>query len=190
MENLSNIVKLKIPEWTRLLQHCVQWIRADFKDGKMQDGKSNLQYISQQYKRYKANGMRRLTKGGNPKDFDPSHDYKGKRLYGKKTPTAKGSRVSGYYAKAIESTNTAFVDMTLTGNLKRGLSVKAVNETGGTIGYNPEDAKKLQGNRRYGREVVGLNEENQEKLKKEIVEIYEKNAIDILAKDITINITL
>ncbi|OGU83148.1 MAG: hypothetical protein A2W11_13105 [Ignavibacteria bacterium RBG_16_35_7] len=190
MENLTNILKLKTSDWSRMLKLCIQWIQADFKVGKMQDGKSNLQYLSEQYKKYKASGMRRLTKSGKAKAFDPSGDYRGNRLYGKRKATAKGRRVSGFYAKSIESTNTAFVDMTLTGNLKKGLHVKAVTEQGGTIGYEPSDAKKLEGNRRYGREVVGLNEENQEKLKKEIIEIFQKNAQTILVKDVKIQITL
>ena len=181
---LQNILSLKPSEWKTMLQHCVQNIRDNFKEGKMQDGKSGLQYKSEQYKKYKANAMKRLTKTKVKKESTTGIEYLGRKK------SKSGKRLSGFYAKAIESTQTAFVDMTLSGDLKKGLKVKSVTAQGGIIGYEPEDAKKIEGNRRYGREVVGLNEENQEKLKKEIVEIFRKNAQTILAKDIKIQITL
>lgn len=202
MENLSNIVKLKTSDWSRMLKLAVQWIQADFKAGKMQDGKSGLKYYSDQYKRYKANGMKQLEYGRSIYNPETGQLMRGKKLK-VKTETHKfgnvkvssskklgAKRLWGFYGKVIESKQTAFVDMTLSGNLKKGLHVKATTEQGGTIGYEPEDAKKIEGNRRYGREVVGMNEENREKLKNEIIAIYQKNAQNILAKDITINITL
>lgn len=184
MIRLSNILQLKPNEWKTMLQHCVQNMRANFKEGKMQDGQSGLQYKSEQYKKYKANAMKRFTKTKVKKEKTTGIEYLGRKK------SKSGKRLSGSYAKAIESTQTAFVDMTLSGDLKRGLKVKSVSATGGVIGYEPEDAMKIEGNRRYGREVVGLNEANQEKLKQEIIEVYKKNAQTILAKDFKIIITL
>lgn len=199
---LSNILQIKATDWKTMLQHCVQWMRADFKIGKMQNGKSGLNYYSDQYKRYKANSMKQLKYGRSIYNPETGQLMRGKKLK-VKTETHKfgnvkvssskklgAQRLWGSYGKSIESTQTAFVDMTLSGDLKKGLKVKSVTATGGIIGYEPEDAKKLEGNRRYGREVVGLNEDNQEKLKKEIIEVFKKNAQTILAKDIKIQITL
>ena len=184
MIGLRNILNIPRDNWRTMLQHCVQWIRADFKTGKMQDGQSGLQYKSEQYKKYKANAMKRFTKTKVKKEKTTGIEYLGMKK------SKSGKRLGNYYAKAIESTQTAFVDMTLSGDLKRGLKVKSVSATGGIIGYEPEDAKKLEGNRRYGREVVGLNEENQEKLKKELVAILNKNAQTILSKDIKVLIIM
>ena len=129
-------------------------------------------------------------------------EYLGRKQVYHKTSTGYGmsntmrqkigtsSKLKAFYAKGIESTQTAFVDMTLSGDLKKGLKVKSVNSQGGVVGYESEDSMKIEGNRRYGREVVGLNEENQEKLKKEIIEIFQKNAQTLLAKDIKIQVTI
>ena len=184
MIGLRDIIQLTASDWKTMLQHCVQQIRADMKLGIMQDGKTNLQYLSAQYKKYKANKMKQLKYGRGLYDPETNTIMRGKAK-------KKGQpRLWNYYGKAIESTNTAYVDMTLTGDLKKGLKVKSVNESGGMIGYEPEDAKKLQGNRRYGREIVGLNEANKDKLKDEIVDIFKKNAVTILSKDINITVTL
>ena len=184
MIGLTKIIELKTSDWKRLLQLCVQWIRADMKLGIMQDGKTNLQYLSGQYKKYKENRMKQLKYGRGLYNPETGAIMRG-NVKKKGRP-----RLWNYYGKAIESTNIAYVDMTLTGDLKKGLKVKSVNESGGMIGYEPEDAKKLQGNRRYGREIVGLNEANKDKLKDEIVDIFKKNAVTILSKDINITVTL
>ena len=189
MIGLTKIIELKTSDWKRLLQLCVQWIRADMKLGIMQDGKTNLQYLSQQYKRYKANQMKQLKYGRSLYSPEANKLMRSSKV-SKKALKGKGDRLWAYHGKAIESTNTAYVDMTLTGDLKKGLKVKSVNVSGGMIGYEPEDTKKLQGNRRYGREIVGLNEANKDKLKDEIVEIFQKNALTILSKDINITVTL
>ena len=202
MIGLTNILTLKPSEWKTMLQHCVQNIRVNFKEGKMQNGKSGLQYKPGSYKLYKSLGMKRLTKTKVKKESTTGIEYLGRKQVYHKTSTGYGmsntmrqkigtsSKLKAFYAKGIESTQTAFVDMTLSGDLKKGLKVKSVNSQGGVVGYESEDSMKIEGNRRYGREVVGLNEENQEKLKKEIIEIFQKNAQTLLAKDIKIQVTI
>lgn len=205
MIGLSNILSINVSDWRRMLQHCVQNIRANFKEGKMQDGKSGLQYKSEQYKKYKANAMEQLKYGRSLFNPETGQLMRGNKLKTKTTKskdvygnlrftsqTQKGGRLWNYAAKSVESRRIDFVDMTLSGDLKKGLHVVegSITNYGGKISYEPEDAKKIEGNKALGRDVVGLNEENQEKLKKEIVEILKKNAQTILAKDIKIQVIL
>lgn len=179
-------------DWRKIGTFANKLIQNDFAEGKFQNNKSNLQYLSQQYKKQKANGMRRVTRGGVLKDFDPSHDYPGKRLYGKKKRVAegKGKRLSGFYGQPIESTNTAFVDMTLSGRLKKSLHVKENLPNGIRSGYNLTDNNpgKIEGNRKYGREVLGLSDENQEKVKDYMIGLM-KNHVKEFNQSISIKVT-
>jgi len=179
-------------DWRKIGTFANKLIQNDFGEGKFQNNKSNLQYLSQQYKKQKANGMRRVTKGGVLKDFDPSHDYPGKRLYGKKKRVAegKGQRLRGFFGQPIESTNTAFVDMTLTGRLKKSLIVKENLPNGIRSGYSTSDDNpgKIEGNRKYGREVLGLSDENQEKVKDYMIGLM-KNHVKDFNQSISIKVT-
>jgi hypothetical protein len=193
MNTTTNIsIGLTPEDWKQIGAYANSLIQNDMTAGKFQNNKSGLQYLSAQYKRYKANAMRRLTKGGKLKDFDPSHDYKGKRLYGKKKKVdlGKGKRISGLYAQSIESTNTAFVDMTLTGRLKKSLHVVKTFVNGVTCGYNPGDKAegKIIGNRKYGREVLGLSTENQLKVRQKIVEILKRKVVETTLAQINIEV--
>jgi hypothetical protein len=165
-------------EWRQVGTYANSLIQNDMAVGKFQNNQSGLQYRSEQYKRQKANSMKRFTKGGKLKDFDPSHDYMGRRLYGKKKKVelGKGKKFTGYYAQTIESTNTAFVDMTLTGRLKKSLHVVRTLGNGVESGYEPGDKAegKILGNRRFGREVLGLSDENVKKVKEFMTELIRK----------------
>jgi len=161
----------------------------DAKIGLMQNNKQKLPYFSKQYVKYKANNMRRFTKGGTAKSFDPSHDYPGKRLYGSKTATSKGGRLSGYEGIPIVSKQTQFVDMTLTGRMWKGLTVKKADKNSVTMTFDPADKGKIIGNRRYGREVVGINDKNKMLVKNAILKKLDRNLKAQLSRTIKIKVT-
>lgn len=162
MFNLSNILNIPYNKAKEIGQKTVQDIYEDFKAGLFQNGQSGLQYISQQYKRYKANGMNRFVKKG---------------------------RLKAYYGRTIESTNTSYVDMTLTGRLKKGLHLKGFSKGSWLFSYRPEDAGKIEGNQKYGREVVGLNDKNKELFKSRLISTFDEN-IRTQLKDIKIVVKL
>lgn len=145
-------------EWRKVGAYANSLIQNDMTAGKFQNGKSNLQYISQQYKRYKANGMRRFTKD--------TKNGTARAGLNKKTGFTTGKR-TGQKIGTIESTNTAFVDMTLTGQLKKSLDVLRNIPNGIECGFekHPNALKIIQGNNRYGRQIVGLSDENIQKVK-------------------------
>jgi|GEM_PF-2956404 len=190
MRDLTRIFYLGSNWWKKEGQKIRGWIISDAKNGIFQNGRGLKSYISEQYKRYKENGMRRFTRGGALKDFDPSFDYPGKRLYGSKRGTKRGEKISGLKGVSVKSTNTSFVDMTLTGRLLEGLHVESANDSGVTMSYNEEDRGKIEGNRGLDREVVGLNEENIEKLRQDVIQEFQKNMSEVFSKDININVKL
>ncbi len=164
-------------EWKKVGDYANKLIQNDMTQGKFQNNQSNLQYRSQQYKRYKSSGMQlqkfRQSRLVNPETGKVIRNMK------KKTKKSKG-RLFNYYGKQIDSTNTAFVDMTLTGTLKKSLHVVRSWESGVESGYQPGDnaSGKILGNRRYGREVLGLSIENMKKVKEFIQEIMRRHIKD------------
>ena len=188
MEQLKNPFKLTTTFWKSIGALVLREVRKDTKAGLFQNNLSKLRYKSLQYVKYKANQMRRLTTGGKLKDFDPSFDYPGKRLYGKKTATTKGKRVSGFTGKKIASTNVSFVDMTLTGETMAGFHVKTVDQQSVTMAFNPPDTDKILGNQKHGYDIVGLNDKNRMLVKNEIMKEIGLSAKD--HKKITINVRL
>ena len=60
---IKDVIKLSKQFWNKTGQLAVQWIRADAEKGKFQNNTSNHPYKSEQYKKYKANDMRRFTTG-------------------------------------------------------------------------------------------------------------------------------
>lgn len=127
--------------WKRIGKLVTQWIYKDAQQGMFQNGKRD-NYRSEQYKKYKANNMRRFT---------------------------DGKRLKTKYATSVSSNETSFVNMILSGQLFRGLKVKSFDNTGVVVGYDPKDAMKIEGNRPYGREVLGLRDENIQKVKDELM---------------------
>jgi hypothetical protein len=184
--------------WNKLATDFVVKVTDDARAGLMQDDKSNIPYRSEQYKRYKANAMRRLTKGGTLKDFDPSQDYRGKRYYGKKTKlktgksgVTSGARIKGYAGRQIVNTDISKVNMELTGetfrNYMNGIKVYP-DSTGVAISYAPQDADKVVGNQALGRQIVGANKKNTEWVFDQIEQALMKPVSDEWKKDITITI--
>lgn len=159
-KNIAGLLKLSQTFWRNVGQRIVQEIRKDMTAGLFQNDASNLRYMSKQYVKYKSRTMR----------------------------GSSGRRVS-QYATAIESTNTAYVDMTLTGKLKRGLRIKEPTENGIWIGFEPKDTGKILGNEKRGRLLRGLNTKNKKIVKQAIVDEFKKNK-QTLPKNISININL
>ena len=58
--------------------------------------------------------------------------------------------------------------MLLTGQLIQGLHFVYSNALGGVMSYDAKDAGKIEGNRKYGREIATLREENRQKLIKNV----------------------
>lgn len=193
---IKGILKLPQNFWDRLAtgsNECIWfWVKEDALNGIMQDGSSNHQYKSEQYKKYKANDMRRFTTGTpamvsikgqkdlyfkNPK---VTTKYKG-RTYG------SGERLAGYKSGALNN-DVSKVNLHLTGLMMDGLHKKSQTENSLTMSFNPNDEGKVIGNKENGYDVVGLNDANQEKVRKRLLDAYTQN-ISKLPKKIVINIS-
>lgn len=182
-------------KWKRIGQLAIQWIREDARDGMFQNGVGDT-YRSEQYKKYKRNDMRRYTTGAGQIFSDKSGYFFGTTYFrNKKAKTRKGKtyttgeRLSEYKGVSISSRETSFVNMILTGELFRGLKVRSIDNSGVTIGYESKDAGKILGNQKYGRQIVGLRDENIKKVKDELVKGLSEELKKEL-KDININIHL
>lgn len=197
--NLEKAIKNLSNTWKRVGQEVIKWIRKDAIDGVFQNGSSDT-YRSEQYKKYKRNDMRRYTTGeasSSTYTFDKAGDYRRKGLFfgNKKANLRKGKnittgkRLEGYQGVTITSRETSFVNMILTGQLFKGLRVKRYDGEGVEIGYDPKDRKKIEGNRVYGREVVGLNDENIAKVKEMLIKAMGDNLKGEM-EDININVVL
>lgn len=160
--NLSKILKLTPSWWKQLGGFIVKWIREDFAQGLFQNNKQHLAYRSKQYIKYKLNDMRRFT---------------------------DGKRLKSHYGDPIASRQTTYVDMTLTGKLKKGLRPRSSTSNSVTMGYDPADAPKILGNKKYGRDVVGLNDKNKRLVKVALIKEFKKNQIEVIPKNININIS-
>lgn len=197
MPNIPDVYKqlnfvpigLTVSEWKEVGAYANSLIQNDMTEGKFQNGQSGLAYRSAQYKRYKANDMRRLTSGEathfqvnsqsgivtKQMHFGSSTKLRLDRKSGKLVRANTG-RLSGYSGKPISSNNTAFVDMTLTGRLKRSLRVVTADRNSVTCGYLNENnaAGKIEGNAKLGRVILGLSPENVTKVKEFIKEIMQR----------------
>lgn len=72
------------------------------------------------------------------------------------------------------SMQTDFVDMTLTGDMWSRLKV-SVNGNSVILKYDPADTKKITYNKRFGRVIDRLRDENVSKLTKELNDVISKN---------------
>jgi len=165
--------------WNKLAADFVIKVTDDARAGIMQDGKSNIPYRSEQYKKYKANNMRRLGRGGK------------KPGKNKNTGVSKGGRLKGYEGRQIVNTDVSKVNMELTGetfrNYMNGIKVYP-DSTGVAISYAPQDADKVLGNQALGRQIVGANKKNTEWIFDQIEAALMKPVSDEWKKDINITI--
>lgn len=168
--------KLNSTFWKELGTYIAKWVREDMSKGVFQNGKSNLRYLSRQYVNYKRNNMRRFTVGEGKIFTDKAGYFFGKTYFtnkkakfNKKKGFGTGKRLKAYYGKSISSNETSFVNMELTGKLKKGLRPKKADKFSVTMGFDESDRGKIIGNQRYGRELIGLNDQNIYRVKLRII---------------------
>ena len=162
--NIAKITKFTQSFWKQLGVFVAKWIRADAEKGIFQNDKRNDYYRSKGYKAYKLRDMR----------------------------TADGKRLKSYFGKRISSNETSFVNMTLTGDLLRYLAPKTATDDSVSVAFRMQDYWKVKGNERFGRLLLGLREENKQKVAKmigaEIAENIKKNLTKRIEGEININL--
>lgn len=177
--------------WLKIGGLIPNWVYEDAKRGKMQNNGQGYHYKSETYKRYKANGMKRFTKG----DAKLS-SIKGKKDLFFKNPKAgldkkgigTGDRLKSYKGVSIESTNTSFVDMILTGRTIKSLKPKSSDETGVVMAFGQDKAGVILGNAKRNYNIVGLNNNNRKKIRNIILAQLDNNLKKEIGKTIIINI--
>lgn len=154
--------------------------RTDALKGIMQDkqGSSGLQYFSQQYKKYKLNYMNKFTR--NLKS--------GKTKKQTNSPAGGFKKLKSVRGMSIVNNDISQVNMTLTGQMWNGLGLKDSGSDYFVAAFQPKDTGKISGNRVLGREVVGLNDKNIEKLGNIITEQLNKNVENWAKVKVIINI--
>lgn len=191
--NLDKLTKLTKDIWLRIGQKISIWIYEDAQRGKFQNDAPSQSYRSESYKRYKANNMRRFTVGEGQTFSDKEGYYFGKTYFrnkkagfSKKKGFGTGERLKGYKGVSIESGETSFVNLILTGQMFRGLKPISSDEMSVTMSYAQKDAGKVLGAKRFGRIITSLNKSNIEKVKEELVKEYDKHIKEGLPKKVTI----
>ena len=144
--NFDGILNFNKSFWVKVGSWAVNQIRSDAQQGIFQTDEPVKTTYSKQYAELKANRMQ--TQGKNAK--------------GKTKP----EKVSSLKGVSIVSTNTTFVDMTLTGQTLRGLKITETTPNGVQVAFNIRDLWKIVGNQKPGlnRRLVGLNKKNMNKL--------------------------
>lgn len=144
--NFDGILKFNKGFWVKVGSWVVNQIRSDAQQGIFQTDEAVKTTYSKQYAELKANRMQTQGK-----------DAKGK---------SKPEKVKSLKGVSIVSTNTSFVDMTLTGQTLRGLKVTETMPDGVQVAFNIRDLWKIVGNQKPGlnRRLVGLNNKNMKRL--------------------------
>ena len=171
--NLDKAVKFSKPFWSKVGQWIVNKIRADAGQGVFQTDDPWKKTYSPEYAELKENKMSQIT----------GYTKKGK---------AKRTRLEPYKGVSITSTNTSFVDMTLTGQTLRGLKVRVVTENGTTLAFELRDADKIIGNQRphLNRRLVGLNKKNRTKVRDMVIDEMKRQVKKQLLGKQTINFNI
>ena len=181
MAERSNIAKL--PEltpkfWMFVGTEVKKWVDIDCRKGKMQDHTANHP-LSRKYKKYKDNDMRRFTDGKRLGDTMSSKGGKQRTLKPRRFPLV---------GKSLQTFGVPYVKMILTGDTIRGLKPTKASKNGVTMGFNQKDSVKVLGNQQIGYNIVGLNRENIERVRQEIIKEFNKNKVKFLKKDIKIGV--
>ena len=187
----NKIVRFTPKFWLKIGGLVPQWVKADSLLGKMQNDMQNFAYKSKEYVKYKANQMRRLTKGSalsssikGKKDLYFNNPKSGKNKKGLST----GDRLKAYNGISIESTDVSKVNMTLTGRTINSLHPKTSDDVSVTMAFAPAYGGIVLGNKQRGYDVTGLNKENLQKVRNLILAQLDNNAKKELGKKIVINI--
>ena len=144
--NFDGLLRFKREFWVLIGEWVSNTIRADARKGIYQTDEPVKTTYSPQYAKLKANGMQEQTTNA-----------KGK---------TKSEKVKSLKGVSIVSTNTSFVDMTVTGQTLRGLKITETMPNGVQVSFNIRDLWKIVGNQKPGlnRRLVGLNNKNMKRL--------------------------
>tara|TARA_B100000965_G_scaffold295373_1_gene253398 strand:+ start:281 stop:745 length:465 start_codon:yes stop_codon:yes gene_type:complete len=151
---LFEVVKTSNKFMKTLASDIIDIIQLDASRGKFQNGKSGRQYRSEAYKKYKARGMTSLRTGKKLKAFE----------------------------NQSTDTETAFVNMKLTGRTFRGMRASSRKNTG-IITYDRGEIV-LGNQKRY--DIYDLTLSNKLKVMRDVEKLYEKNIKKYTSKDIVI----
>ena len=149
--NFDGILKFNKSFWVKVGSWAVNQIRSDAQQGIFQTDEPVKKTYSKDYAELKENRMQ--TKVGTIKS-------------GKNKGKAKFEKIKQFKGVSIVSTNTSFVDMTVTGQTLRGLKITETMPNGVQVAFNIRDLWKIVGNQKPGlnRRLVGLNKKNMNKL--------------------------
>lgn len=157
----KKIFELTKRQWRWIGQYAIKLAKNDIRQGIMQDGKSNLQYKSETYKKYKANDMRKFTQ--------------------------KGERLKQYKGVSISSNEVSFVNLTLTGKMLNDM-FESVIDRGVEIHFSSKDADKVLGAEEQGRVILTLRDENIKTIENEFVKIFNQNIKQLKKLELQIQI--
>ena len=199
----SNIAKLPVltKEFWKHIGVLVskKLVPADCAKGIMQDGTRNHP-LSPQYRKYKANDMRRFSDGqrlGSPVKLSEKGSKttrKGSSMNERlamqfgKTKTVPKQRQFPLMGKSLMDQGKPYVTMRLTGDTVRGLHGVKPTKDGITMTFRPKDSVKILGNQQIGYNIVGLNKVNIELVRQELIKELRKNKAKYLNKDIKIGV--
>jgi len=162
--NFDGILKFNKSFWVKVGSWAVNQIRSDAQQGIFQTDEPVKKTYSTEYaqlkeRRFTHNTKRRyvVNEGG--------MEYGSKDVFRKKDGR-KGERYEQFKGVSIVSTNTSFVDMTVTGQTLRGLKITETTPNGVQVSFNIRDLWKIVGNQKPGlnRRLVGLNNKNMKRL--------------------------
>lgn len=191
----NKIVRFTPQFWLKLGGLVPKWVKDDALKGIMQNNGHDYHYRSKEYMKYKANNMRRFTKGEGKTFSDKEGFFFGKTFFdnkkaktGKKTGFTTGDRLKAYKGISIESTDVSKVNMTLTGRTINSLHPKTSDDVSVTMAFAPAYGGIVLGNKQRGYDITGLNNENLKKVRNLILQQLDNNAKKELGKKIVINI--
>lgn len=179
--------------FNRLGKLIVRTVRKDASMGIMQNEMRNLRYKSKRYVQYKKNSMRRIRAGGklnkktnrfnNTKNLTRLKFNKGSQSF------SSGNRKLKGYEGISTNTETNFVNLHLTSSMMKDYDVTRYDAKSVEIGWSSDlEAKKVEGNKKRGYDITGLNSANISMIEKYISDELDRKGIEWSKEDIVIKI--
>ena len=190
--NFDRLVKFNEAFWKKLGSAVITWIRTDAGQGVFQTDEPHKKTYNTDYARLKERRFKAVTKR-RYKNVDGGMEYAGQGVERVRIKDGrKGQRLGQYQGVSIVSTNTSFVDMTVSGQTLRGLHIADSTPKSVTLSYQPRDLWKIVGNQRPGlnRRLVGLRAKNFNKLKDMFMQDISNKIIKDIVGRTTINIKI
>jgi len=147
---LPDIPKVNNAFMKTLAQLAIDEIQHDASKGQFQNGNRSMQYKSGPYKRYKRNGMIGVT----------------------------GKKLKAFRNQSTD-TNTAFVNMKLTGKTLRGMRAGSSKNTA-IITYDKGEI--VLGNKSRGYDIYDLTNQNKELILEDLENLYAKRIKKYISK--------